>query len=584
MAALFAVHPLHVESVAWVWERKDVLSTFFFLLALWAYVRYAQGQSGAGERELNMRSGSLVLDPRRWTLDYGLAVLFFGLALMAKAMVVTLPFVLLLLDFWPLERLRIADCGLRTQKNSAPQLPGAMTGGVDSSRRSSTVTESERSRLNHLLLEKGPFFLLAFLSCWMTCQSMWLSGGFTAGDEVPLGLRLTNVPVSYASYLIKLFWPVNLAAFLPHAQTMGILAVVASVLLLAALTWLAVNSRNRHSCWLFGWLFFAGTLVPVAGFLPNGFHALADRYTYIPAIGIFVAVVWGIGDAIRGRAIRVVVSSLAVMVIGLLGWVAWRQAQVWRNTYTLWTHCLRVTPQNAIAEHNLGLFYWDSGETNLALKHYAIAVQLQPHAFEANVNYGVALFELGRNVEATNCLNRAVAALPQAAIARYDLGLALMALGDFAGAAVQCQKAVDLESLNPRNWFGLGRARAGLNQHQESLECFQRALQLGLQNPEANFRMGRELNALGRYDEALNNLSQAVAFMPRWTEAWLEMAVACVNQHDEPQAVSCYRRALDVDPSCLSALNIWRGCWPRAKTRHCATAARRFVCPNGPAN
>ena len=359
VAALFAAHPLHVESVAWVAERKDVLSTFFFLLALLFYTRFAREQGGGSKGPVTGEA-TIYTSPIPSSIfhlpsssSYYPALLCFALGLMAKPMVVTLPCVLLLLDFWPLKRFTINN------SHDTPSLHHSITPPL------------------RLLLEKWPFFLLAFLSSWVTCQTMKLSGNFTVSDTIPLGLRLVNIPVSYARYLIKLFWPVNLAAFYPMPKQWEFWRVAASVLLLAVLTWLAVKNRNRRPWWLFGWLFFAGTLVPVAGILPNGFQALADRYTYIPAIGIFVAVVWGIGDAIRSRTRRVAVSGLAVAAVGLLGGMSWRQAQVWRNPLTLWTHCLRVTPQNGIAEHNLGHYYWGLGQTNLALKHYAVAARLR---------------------------------------------------------------------------------------------------------------------------------------------------------------------------------------------------------------
>ncbi len=548
VAALFAAHPMHVESVAWVSERKDVLCTFFFLLALLGYAKAVTGGkfqvTGTDTPAAGIKAApsSIPVAPKQREGGFHspsssfnrFSLLCFALSLMAKPMAVTLPFVLLLLDFWPLQRVSSFKFSVSSHVPSPHH----------------SITPPCR-----LLREKWPFFLLTILSSWVTCVSMKRSLNFTVADSIPLKLRLMNVPVAYARYLFKLFWPVNLAPFYPMPKQWEPWLVAACVLVLVILTTLAVCSWKRRPWWLFGWLFFAGTLVPVMGIVPNGYQSLADRYTYIPAIGIFVAVVWGLAEVIRTRAGRMAASALAVIAVGVLGGMAWRQTQTWRNPLTLWTHCLQVTPQNGIAEHNLGFYFWGLGETNQALKHYAAAARLRPEAYEVNMNYGVALTETGRDAEATNCFHRALAVIPQSAMAHYDLALALFNLGDFAGAAEHSRKAAELEPDNCRGWFGLGRALAGMNRHREAVENFQRALDLDPKEPEIYLRLGRELIALGRYDEAMANLNQAAAFGPRWWEAWLELATVYTQRHDEPQAVNCYRRALEANPSCLPALN-----------------------------
>jgi tetratricopeptide (TPR) repeat protein len=508
VAALFALHPVHVESVAWVSERKDVLSTFFGLLTLVAYWLY-------------VRTDSLAANRQRWF--YRLSLIFFALGLMAKAMLVTLPFVLLLMDFWPLERIA------RDRLDAA--------------------------NLKTLLKEKLPYFALALASCFMTYHTMSEGGNIAAGEKVPLESRLENVPISYARYLLKLFWPTNLAAYYPLPKEWEAWRIAISVIFLVGVSWLVLKQRNRFPYLFWGWCFFGGALVPVIGIVANGFQAIADRYDYIPSIGILVAVTWGFADLLGNRIGQSACGVLCAVLLGILGWMSWRQTEVWQNSFTLWNHCLQVTDDSATAENNLGYAYWCDGKAGLAIKHYEAAVSMQPNLVVANVNLGVAKLDAGNYGEATNCFGRALAVMPEMFVPNFDMALAAMKAKDFNAAEKYSQKAAELQPSDAQSWLALGKAQAALNQHEPAVKSFQQALRFDSGNAEAYFLLGKECGSLGNYDEEIASLSQAITLRPNWVEAHVELAQAFTDIGQKQQAIQQYELAVGLDPDFAPALN-----------------------------
>lgn len=536
VAALFAVHPLHVESVAWVAERKDVLSTFFFLLSLWAYVGYARQRSGPEGLPSGQKAPDQTFDPRWWPQAYCLALLFFALGLMAKAMLVSLPFVLLLLDLWPLGRL--ADV-----KSQEPEAKG--------SNGPSTLSP----QLSTLVWEKWPFFLMALLSAYITYATMAQGGNIAAGGTVPLALRLANIPVSYATYLVKLLCPVNLAAFYPLPKEWDLWRVAVSILLLVFLSWLAVRSLKNRPWYFVGWWFFVGTLVPVIGLVPNGFQAFADRYTYIPSIGFFVGMVWGIGECLKSRGGKWLAAAASTALVGLLGWLAWCQAQVWQNSLTLWTHCLRVTPVNPVAENNLGYYYWCAKETAEAIRHYRQALRLRPGLFEANVNLGVALADTGKPAEAAECFRRALAAVPEAVTVNNNMALVQLDLGNYAQASEYCQKVLASDPNNPQAHAVMAKALSGENQPREAMSYYQQALHFYPGDAALNYQYGLDCMKIGDYDQAAVGFSQAVYLKPQWAEPHFQLALVFMGLQETNQAIEQYRQTLQINPDFAPALN-----------------------------
>jgi len=410
VAALFAVHPLHVESVAWVAERKDVLSTFFFLLTLMAYTRYAarhQLQSPKS-RAQGVPAGSEVSSHAsritHHAFWYTLALLFFALGLLSKPMLVTTPFVLLLLDFWPLKLISLA---------AGPEF---------------------RVTVPRLLIEKLPFFILTLASCVITFLAQKKSGAVASFEQLPLATRLGNASVAYVEYLAKFFWPANLSPFYAHPQRWEGLTVAGALGLLVATSVAAWLWRQRYPYVLTGWLWFLGTLVPVIGLVQVGSQALADRYTYIPLIGVMLAVTWLVTDlifaptpaanaaraespqsarpqpAIAGR--MRILSVVAVIVVATLAWRTSAQLAYWRNTETLFKQALILAPHSVQALYGLGTSLIDAGRVDEGLPLVKEAVRLQPRYPEALGTLGNTLDGQGKYDEALQFYQAALQAQP----------------------------------------------------------------------------------------------------------------------------------------------------------------------------
>jgi protein O-mannosyl-transferase len=393
VAALFAWHPLHVESVAWISERKDVLSTFFALLALLSYVKYAQEKS------------------RR---SFWFAFLFFALGLMSKPMLVTLPFVMLLLDYWPLQRFSF----------SAFRFP--------------------------LLIEKIPFFLLSTISCVVTffVQSQQNGDAVASLELVPLHYRLLNSVIAYGRYLLKMVWPVNLAVIypLPNHLSWMYAAAATSTAALLIISWLVWRAARTFPYLLVGWLWFLGTLIPVIGLVQVGSAALADRYTYFPAIGIFIAVVFGFCEAAqRFHFPKIILPAAAILILGACLFLMEKQLSYWRDSESLFRHALAVTKDNHVAHVNLGVALDVQGRFDEALEQYHAAEQLAPELYHIHNNIANILDKLGRPAEAVVEYREAVRRQPDLAFLHNSLGGELAALGQSAEALKEFAAAMRLD-------------------------------------------------------------------------------------------------------------------------------------------
>jgi hypothetical protein len=354
VAALFALHPLHVESVAWIAERKDVLSGFFWMLTMVAYVRYTE---------------------KPGITKYLLVVLFLGMGLMAKPMLVTLPFVLLLLDYWPLQRLG------REYQNEKQAFTPAET----------TFIRAREFRVVRLIVEKAPLFVLVIFSSIATYAAQ--QKGI---QNVPLDIRIGNAMVSYLGYLNKMIYPSGLAVFYPFGDLSYERVIIYFVhlsLISAAIIYLVRRGRRYL---LVGWLWYLVTLVPVIGFVRVGGQAMADRYTYLPSIGIFIIVAWGAADFLAGRVYRIVpaIVAAAILLAMLLGTRA--QVKYWRDSLTLWKRAIDVTSNNYIMQNNYGCALLEMGDTQEALKHFELSLQINPKFCDALSNKGSTLLALGR--------------------------------------------------------------------------------------------------------------------------------------------------------------------------------------------
>jgi len=445
-AALFAWHPLHVESVAWIAERKDVLSTFFALLTLLAYTRFAQRRPKAGRRT----SKAAVLESRFPMRDYFLALLLFALGLMAKPMLVTLPFVMLLLDYWPLKRIEVQGSGFRIQS---------------------------------LVLEKFPFFALSAASCVITFLCQHHGGSVASLENVSLHYRLENAPVAYAGYLLKMIWPAHLAIFYP-LNPLSRLEVAAAAAAVVAISWLAWRVRRSCPYWLVGWLWFLGTLVPVIGLVQVGGAALADRYTYFPAIGIFLAVALGVRDG----AERFQVSKPIVWMIAGLGLAAClvlthNQLNFWQDDITLFRHAIAVTKDNDTAHLNLGFALEKAGRKTEAMAEYRAALKLAPNLAETHNNIANLLDDTGHPDEALAEYQEALRINPNHIASHNNYGTLLVELGRFDEAIRQY---ADAARLDPTDWhppYLTGKALLKQGRDLEAISYFRQAVRRDPNNP-----------------------------------------------------------------------------------------------------
>lgn len=434
VAALFAVHPMNVESVAWMAERKTLLSMFFLLLALGAYQWYAR----------KPRVG-----------PYLVVTACFALALMAKPLAITFPFVLLLWDYWPLQRTLPAEAAASGQRSFAPRSVG------------------------YLVLEKVPLFLCCVISARMTIAAQF---EYKAETWFPLSNRIANALVSYAHYLGKAFWPANLAFLYPHPLTVPAGQVIAATLLLAAVT-AAVALCRRERYLTVGWLWFLGTLVPMIGLVQVGKQAMADRYAYLPYVGLFLMVAWGAGELVAHfRVPDVWAAGAAVAVVAILAAVTHHQIGYWVDDETLWTHTLRVTTDNFGAEAALGTELWRLGEIEEAEPHFLRAVRLLPYDFTSNFHLGMYDASHGDPREAADYFKRAAGLdgiLPSQRIAALDsLGLTYLELQDWDGARNVFTLALNLNRNFFGAWIGLGVATERQGHPELATKAYLHALHL----------------------------------------------------------------------------------------------------------
>ncbi len=492
VAALFAIHPLHVESVAWISERKDVLSAVFFILTLGAYIRYVRKPS---------------------VTSYLLVVLLFALGLMSKPMLVTVPFVLLLLDYWPLGRIK----GPAFAKSMARQ----------------AATSSQWSMVGRLVTEKIPLFVLSALSSVVTLLAQLYSAG--AIDQLPFAWRLNNAAVSYVAYIWQMFWPARLAAFYPHPNDqLPLWQVFSAIAFLAAVSFLAIRWRKERPYIFTGWFWYVGMLVPVIGLVQAGEQARSDRYTYLPEIGLYTLIVWGITDLImpimtrtfgsrsvatggrsatRGsRGVRahgplafaesprssqspgstLFCAVIASVIIIALSWRAFVQTSYWKNSETLWNHALAVTADNDAAHNNLGYLFLQRGELDSAISHFETALQIRSRNSAVHYNFGGAVIEnnlanalarRGLPSEAVGHYEKAVKLRPGYGDPYLNLGTVLFQQGRISDAIAQWQMALATQPNDAGFHTALGNAFLKGELPKDAIAEYEHAARISTQDP-----------------------------------------------------------------------------------------------------
>jgi len=525
VAAVFAVHPLRAESVAWVSERKDVLSAFFFILSIGAYVRNARKPSGAG----------------------GLGVvLLFALGLLAKSMVATLPFVLLLLDWWPLGRM-----------GGMENLEFRMQNGAGGKQKWDRGEEgSEGVGFWGLVREKIPLFALSAGACVAAA----LVPGMVVADvhRQPVLERVGNALVSYGVYLRQMFVPAGLATpypYAPNGRPLGEICL-ASVLL-AVVSAAVIVCRKKRPCLLMGWLWYLGMLAPVIGIIqisPDAAHA--DRYTYLPGIGLAIAVTWAVADLTAGwKHQRVVLGGLMAGVIGALTLCGRIQTSYWKDDVILWTRALARTSDNYVAHYALGTALSKQGKLDEAIAQFQEALAIQPGRAEARYNLGNALGRNGRQDEAIAEYRQALEISPNYAPPHYNLGIALSAKGDTNGAIAEYRQALEADPYYVEAHNNLGNALADTGNLEEAIAQYRKALEMIPNNAELYYNLGLALSAKGDTDGAIVCYRQALKINPRSAEACGNLGVALLQKGEAKEAMDTWQKCLEIEPNQIQVPN-----------------------------
>lgn len=501
VASLFALHPLHVESVAWIAERKDVLSTFFWMLTMWSYARFV-------ERPKFNR--------------YLLVLLVFLLGLMAKPMLVTLPFVLLLLDYWPLGRLRFAKQG--NKSNHGRQL---------------TVF--------HAILEKIPLFFITTIFCFSTFLIQ--KGGGAVDYSISLRIRLFNAVVSYVSYLDKTIRPFQLAVLYPYPASFPVWHVVCASLFLVFTFLLAIRTVRKCPYFAVGWLWYFGTLIPVIGLVQVGMQAMADRYTYVPLIGIFIIFAWGIPDlTARWRHRTIGLSVMAAAVLLFLIRTASLQVTHWADSISLFSHAVSVTENNYVAHTNLGNELFHRKLLKEAIAQHSEALRINPRSAGAHSNLGLALVEQGKTEEAIEHYIEALRIDPEFNKARCNLGLALAKQDRIQEAIEHYNEALRLDPDFAEAHCNLGNVLVKLDRIQEAIQHYNEALRINPIFVEVHSNLGNILVSRGKIQESIRHYMEALRIRPDTAQAQHNLGYALARLGRTREAVIRYSEALRIKP------------------------------------
>jgi tetratricopeptide (TPR) repeat protein len=531
VAALFAVHPLRVESVAWVAERKDVLSGVFFMLTLLAYARYARS------------------DRFSWG-QYTTVLVFFALGLMCKPTLVTLPFVLLLLDYWPLRRVR-----------------------------------NQWSVIRRLILEKIPLFVVSAASCLATILAQ--KEAFAPIRAVHLQERLANALIAYVQYIGQAIYPAHLAVLYPYQEAgLSVAEVVFALVVLVTVSVFFFRWRKTYPFALTGWLWFVGMLVPMIGIVQVGSQPRADRYTYLPEIGLYILVTWGAMELLKNwRYKREVLPIAAAVLVGVFVTLSYFQTSYWLNSETLWRHTVDVTSRNYIAQNNLAGTLLERGQLNDAMAHYREALEIKPDVAQVQSNFGNALLREGNVDEAIVHLQKALQIDPAYAEAYNHMGSALMKKGQAGEAIAHYQKAVQLNTsyadaynnlgvaflrsgqvdqaiadykkavaINPGSaemQYNLGNALAHQGNWADAIACYQAAVSTERDSVKAGKirnNLAAALEKFGKSDEALEQLRQALQSNENYPEAHCNLARMLAQQGHRDEAVAHLKQALRLRP------------------------------------
>lgn len=513
VAALFALHPLHVESVAWISERKDVLSTFFGFLMIGAYYYYVKAPDFK---------------------KYASVIVFFSLGLMSKPMLVTFPFVLFLLDFWPLERFHYKDNDLLMPKK---------------------ITRYHIKKNYSLILEKIPLFILSVISCVLTyfAQKSW--GSVQTLAFLSLKSRITNALVSYINYILKMFWPSKLAVFYPHpGNSLPTWQIFAAVLLVTCVCFLAIKAANTYPYIVMGMLWYFGTLVPVIGLVQVGEQAMADRYTYIPLIGLFVIFSWGISDLFRKwQNQKIYLGLIAMIILSFLTVKTFYQIRHWKNGVTLFEYTIKVTKNNYKAHNNLATSLGPL-DVDRAIFHYKEAVRIYPKYVTALRNLGIALYNKGNYEEAVLYFTRALKIDPQKIDIRMDLANIFFLQGKHEKAITQYKEILKTDSKNANAHYNLALMLSDQKKIDQAESHYREALKINPKHEKAHYNLGNMELKKGKLKEAFTHFAEAIKIKPDFVQAYDKIGLILLKQGKLDKAKVFFSKAIQLDPKYSEAL------------------------------
>lgn len=513
VAALFALHPIHVESVAWISERKDVLCTFFWLLTMLTYSWYVS--SPKIER-------------------YIIVSLFLVFSLLAKPMAVTLPFILLLMDYWPLCRFQFS----RSLKDNA--------------------------NLHHIILEKLPFFFIVIGVCIITFFVQRGTELVQKSDLFPIDLKASNAIISYVVYLIRMLWPFNLAIFYPYPQNLLLVQTIISGLLLLFITLLALRFVKKAPYFVMGWLWYLGTLVPVIGIVQVGQQASADRYTYIPLIGIFIIIAWGVSESLIKSRYRVqIAASLAVIMLAICAVTSWYQVGYWSNSTTLYTHAIRVTNNNHWAHCMLAVVLLNSGNYTEAIKNYQEYFKIVPDSVDykdiklhpllgvptfqaaAHINLGIAFLKINKNDEAMSQFQTAIKMNPYDANGYYNIGIVLIEKGRLDEAVKNFQLCVRINPYDSEAHKLLRATQAKEISTISMIESLENYIAKIPYDPNALYKLAFLNSSIGKNDKSIFYFNKLISIQPDNSNNYYNIACIYARQNRVREAIKYLQFAIE---------------------------------------
>lgn len=507
VAALFAFHPINVDSVAWIAERKNVLSTFFWILTMLFYVWYVR-----------------LPNWRRY-----LPVFFcFVLGLMSKPMLVTLPFVLLLLDYWPLNRTTISY--------------------QNEDQTTAAVLAVKKEKISFLILEKVPLFILSAVSIGLTLYAADSVNTISTLEEVPMMKRVANVIVSYGLYIKKMFWPVDLAVFYPFNFNIPFWHIILAASLIIIIT-ICVCVYFRKFPYLFvGWFWYLGTLVPVIGIIKVGSQSMADRWAYVPFIGLFIMISWGMFGIMKKLVSAKIITMIVTVILVALMILTHFQGKYWRDTFTLFSHTLKVTENNSVAHYILGDELQKQNKIDEAMIHYQAAFLLHTDKSIPLVGMGRALSKQGKHEEAIAVFRQVIKIKPKSAAASDNLCRVLMKMGRVEDAIEEYRRVLKLINDNPGLYNNFGNVLVIKGNYDDAIRQYKEALRIRPADAGIYYNIGMVLIRQGKIDEALKHFQEAIILQPQYAHAHYQVAIILRQKGLLVEADYHFMEAIRINP------------------------------------